>query len=204
LSMKKIYAVILASGVSRRLGFNKLTVRIDGESVVRWSAAPFFMEGIDRVFVVTSMDKERMRAELSGLDGAEIVYNQNYLEGMSSSVKAVLPLIGEADGVFFHLGDKPFVKAEQVRRMRDLYLSGGGDLIIPRHDGAKGHPVLMSVKPYFEEMTLLKGDKGLREIIEKHLADVVFLEGDEGNVFDIDTVEDIETLKRRGHKIEKG
>ena len=61
----------------------------------------------------------------------------------------------------------------------------------------------MNVKPYFSEMESLGGDKGLREIIEKHLEDVVFLEGDEGNVFDIDTIEDIETLKRRGHKIEE-
>ena len=30
-----------------------------------------------------------------------------------------------------------------------------------------------------------------------------FLDGDEGNVSDIDTIEDIETLKRRGHNIEE-
>ena len=129
--------------------------------------------------------------------------NPDYLEGMSSSVKAALPYIKGADGVFFHLGDKPFVKLEQVRTMLDLYLGGAGNLVVPRYEGRKGHPVLMNTEPYFSEMESLGGDKGLREIIEKHLEDVVFLDGDEGNVFDIDTIEDIETLKRRGHKIEK-
>jgi molybdenum cofactor cytidylyltransferase len=202
--MKRICAVILASGSSRRLGFNKLTVKIDGIPVIRRAVSAFLVEGIEKVYVATSMEIEKMRDELGGLSPVEIVYNENHLEGMSSSVKAVLPFLGEMDAAFFHLGDKPFVGSEQVISMRDHYLRGEGDLMLPRYNGAKGHPVLMSLRPYYQEMKGLKGDKGLREIIEKHLEDVVFLEGDEGNVFDIDTVEDIETLKRRGHKIEKG
>ncbi|HEY3276275.1 MAG TPA: nucleotidyltransferase family protein [Syntrophorhabdaceae bacterium] len=202
--MKKICAVILASGISRRLGFNKLTLRIDGTPVIRMSCAPFDMEGVEKIFVVTGMDREKMKGELGNLSRVEIVSNENYREGMSSSVKAALPFIRGYDGAFFHLGDKPFVKSDQIRSIRELYLAGGGDLIIPRYNGVKGHPVFIGLAPFLEEMSRLEGDKGLREVIEKHLEDVVFLDGDEGNLFDIDTLEDIETLKRRGHKIEKG
>jgi molybdenum cofactor cytidylyltransferase len=203
MKVKKIYAVILAAGVSRRLGTNKLTLRIDGQTVIRRSVTPFLTEGIEKTFVVVSINREKIERELEGLGPLEVVDNPHYQEGMSSSVKAVLTHVKGADGVFFHLGDKPFVKPEQVKAMLDLYLGGGGNLLVPRYEGGKGHPVLMTTEPYFGEMENLGGDKGLREIIEKHLEDVVFLEGDEGNVFDIDTVEDIETLKRRGHKIEE-
>jgi CTP:molybdopterin cytidylyltransferase MocA len=68
----------------------------------------------------------------------------------------------------------------------------------------KGHPVLMRCGPYREEIELLGGDKGLREVIEKHSKDVLFIEGDEGILFDIDTEEDLEVLRRRGYRIEKG
>jgi CTP:molybdopterin cytidylyltransferase MocA len=54
------------------------------------------------------------------------------------------------------------------------------------------------------EMGFLKGDKGLREIIEKHAEDVIFIKGNEGSLFDIDTIEDVECLKERGYIIEKG
>ena len=182
---------------------NKLKIRIDGQTVIRRSVQAFLMEGVEKTLVVTSEGRGGLKEELRGLGPVEIVDNPNYQEGMSSSVKASLPYIKGTDAVFFHLGDKPFVKQEQVRKMLDLYLEGVGKLLIPAYEGAKGHPVLLDVESYFDEMESLEGDKGLREVIEKHREDVVFLDGDEGNIFDIDTIEDIETLKKRGYKIEK-
>ena len=44
----------------------------------------------------------------------------------------------------------------------------------------------------------------MREIVDKHRGDVVFIEGDEGNVLDIDTMETINILKKRGYRVEKG
>ena len=146
---------------------------------------------------------EELREELKGVGPLEVVENPFHLQGMSSSVKAVLPRLEGIDGVFFHLGDKPFVESRQVRLMLDRYRREGGAILIPRYEGKKGHPVLMNPRPYLEEMRGLTGDKGLREVIEKHIDDVVFLDGDEGNLFDIDTAEEIDILRRRGHKIEE-
>jgi CTP:molybdopterin cytidylyltransferase MocA len=39
----KFFAIILAAGTSSRMGFNKLTVSIDGESVIRRSVKPFIL-----------------------------------------------------------------------------------------------------------------------------------------------------------------
>jgi molybdenum cofactor cytidylyltransferase len=125
------------------------------------------------------------------------------MEGMSTSIKAALPSLKGADGVFFHLGDKPFVKQETIHLMLNSYINGGANMVVPVYKGVKGHPVLIRISPYFEEMRVLKGDKGLREIVEKHLEDVVFIEGDEGNIFDIDNIEDVNILKEKGHRIEK-
>ena len=62
----------------------------------------------------------------------------------------------------------------------------------------------MNASFYGEEIRSLQGDRGLREIIEKHMEDVIFIKGNEGALFDIDTNEDIERLKERGYIIEKG
>ena len=202
--MKRIFAVILAAGASRRLGVNKLTVKIDGQSVIRRSVTAFLTGGIEKVIVVTGAGDGRLTAELRGLAPVEIIPNPHSIEGMSSSVRAALPFIKEADGVFFHLGDKPFLRREQVDIMLDRFVRESIHLLVPMFHGEKGHPVLMNVTRYFPEMELLHGDKGLREIIEKHPEDVVFLDGDEGNTFDIDTAQDIETLKRRKHHVEEG
>ncbi len=201
---EKIYAVILASGISRRLGTNKLTLKIDGESVIRRAVTPFLFEGVERIFVVAGIHGERLRQEFADISNIEFVDNLRYEEGMSSSVKAVLPRIGGADGVFFHLGDKPFLGRDLVKVMLARYQAGDGNIILPVYNSKKGHPVLMNIIPYLQELRDLTGDKGLREVIEKHRADVVFMDGDEGCLFDIDTPDDIDTLKRRRYRVEEG
>ena len=201
--MNTIHTVILAAGASKRLGFNKLTVRIYGEAVIRMAAVPFVEASFGEIIVVTGGDAHGVAEALEGLP-VKIVHNMEHLKGMSSSIRAALPLVGGAHAVFFHLGDKPFVKKELICSMVDRRLREGKDIIVPVFEGIKGHPVLMNITPYESDMGLLGGDKGLREVIEKHGSDVLFIEGDEGVLFDIDTLEDIDILRKRGYKVEKG
>jgi molybdenum cofactor cytidylyltransferase len=201
--MIRFSSVILAAGVSRRLGFNKLTLKINGESVIRKSVLPFISAGIGKVFIVTGIQSQDINEEFTGYD-VEFIENRNYTLGMSTSVKASLPFITDEEGVFFHLGDKPFLEKEMIYRMMNIYREDRRKIIVPVFDGKKGHPVLMDVGLYSAEMRFLKGDKGLREIIDKHAADVIFIEGNEGSLYDIDTTEDVERLKERGYIIEKG
>ena len=201
--MKGFSAVILAAGVSKRLGFNKLTLKINGESTLRKALFPFISAGIGKVFIVTGIQSQRIREELTGYT-VEFIENKNYALGMSTSVKASLPFITDEEGVFFHLGDKPFLEKEMLYRMIDVYREDRRKIIVPVFNREKGHPVLMNVNLYSGEIRSLQGDKGLREIIEKHMEDVIFIKGNEGVLFDIDTIEDIERLEERGHIIEKG
>jgi len=206
--MKKIYAVILAAGTSNRLGSNKLTLKINGRYVIEMAAEPFFQEGVKKVFLVTNPQNDYVRnTSFFSFPALTIVANPNFKEGMSSSIKAVLPYIEDSDAVFFHLGDKPFFKREMVRHMIERYRGVENcpfNIIVPLYQGKKGHPVLMDVKPYIAEMKKLNGDKGLRETIEKYSKNVLFIEGDEGNIFDIDTEDEIKILGERGYAIEKG
>ncbi|MCX5818177.1 MAG: nucleotidyltransferase family protein [Proteobacteria bacterium] len=216
--MEKIYAVILAAGTSSRLGFNKLTLKINGQSVIEMAAEPFFQKGIEKIHVVTNPENGPVKKALEtpfifplqpsafSLQPFTFIPNPHFQEGMSSSIKAVTPFIQDADAVFFQLGDKPFIKKEMVEQMIELYVSREKnlfDIIVPVYRGKKGHPVLMNIKPYIKEIQNLEGDKGLREIIDNHSGSVLFIEGDEGNIFDIDTEGEIHTLRERGYVIEK-
>jgi molybdenum cofactor cytidylyltransferase len=207
--MQKIYTVILAAGTSSRLGFNKLAIKIDGQSVITRAVEPFCLKSIEKIFIVTNPEASSIRQEIekyftSYISRFTFIENLSYKDGMSSSVKAALPFIGDADIVFFHLGDKPFVKRETIKAMLNMHLKEDVRILIPEYKNKKGHPVMVKIKPYLDEMKILKGDKGLREIVDKHMEDVVFIKGDEGSVFDIDTVETINLLKERGYRIEKG
>ncbi len=209
--MKRIYAVILAAGTSSRLGRNKLMLAVNGQPVIRSAVEPFLQECIKRIFIITNPENKAVRSALEApftIHNSPFTFisNERYREGMSSSVKAALPYIEDADAVFFHLGDKPFIRKETVKTMKNLLFGSDNEIInvvVPVYKGRKGHPVLMRVKPYLDEMRLLEGDKGLREIIEKHSENVLLIEGEEGNIFDIDTEKEINILRERGFIIEK-
>jgi molybdenum cofactor cytidylyltransferase len=200
--MTEICSVILAAGSSRRLGFSKLLVKIDSEAVIRRTVEPFTKHISGETFVVTGERTLSLARELQGLH-VTVVQNKDHERGMSTSIKAALPFISQAKAAFFHLGDKPFVKEELLSAMLAIYEKNDKDIVIPVCGGLKGHPVLMSIAPYLEDMSALEGDRGLRDIIEKHPENVVFIEADDDILFDIDTPQDIETLQKRGYTIEK-
>ncbi len=111
------------------------------------------------------------------------VENPFHDRGMSTSIKAALPYIEDADGVFFHLGDKPFVDKQVIPRMVKRYMQDGPGIIVPVYKGQNGHPVLVDIKRYMDEMKSLEGDMGLRGLIERHIEDVLTIEGDEGSIW---------------------
>jgi molybdenum cofactor cytidylyltransferase len=201
--IKRIDTVVLAAGSSSRLGVNKLLLKVDGEPVLRRTLRHFLGLQMGVVFVVTGFERERVEGLLRDVPVAT-VYNGSYAEGMSASVKAALPLLGEADAVFFHLGDKPFVERETLQHMIDAFAQTRHPIVMPVFQGQKGHPVLIDVKPYLAEMRTLEGDTALRPIIERHSQDILYVEGDEGIILDLDTDEEIDLLRGRGYKIEKG
>ncbi len=153
--------------------------------------------------MVTGHERLKVERELIGFK-VDLVYNPHHRDGMSSSVRAAIPFLGNADAVLFHLGDKPFIEPEHISIILDKYKSEDGKIVIPVCDGKKGHPVLIDAGIVRDETGALEGDKGLREIIEKHKGDVVFIQGDEGSLFDIDTLDEINYLRKRGYRVEEG
>ncbi|MGD0236460.1 MAG: nucleotidyltransferase family protein [Syntrophorhabdales bacterium] len=201
--IKKIDTVILAAGSSKRLGFNKLFLSVDGEPVLTRTLRTFLELRIGTIFVVTGFERERVEHLLRDVP-VVLVHNSLYAAGMSTSVRAVLPFLETDHGLFLHLGDKPFVEREMLRRMIKPFAEGTHSIIMPVYQGQKGHPVLIDVIPYLDEMHTLEGDTALRPIIEKHSQDILYVEGDEGILLDLDTDGDIDLLRRRGYTIEKG
>jgi molybdenum cofactor cytidylyltransferase len=198
-----IITVILAAGFSSRLGFDKLFIRIDGETVIRRAVRPFLGPPVSQVLVVAGRNGERVREHLGDLP-ATVVVNAHPERGMSASVAAALPYIGGADAIFFHLGDKPFVREGLVAEMVRAFRAGGSPVAAACHLGERGHPVLVDRGRFMDDMGRLSGDMGLREVIEKHSGDMICIEGGPGCLIDIDTVEDVGRLRKRGYDVEEG
>jgi molybdenum cofactor cytidylyltransferase len=201
--MESICTIILAAGASKRLGFNKLCIRVNGEAVIRRTARLFMEAGAGEIVVVTGFEREKVERELKGLP-VTFAHNEHYGDGMSASIRAALPVIRHAKLALFHLGDKPFVEPEVIGRVMRAYEAGGSSIVVPVHEGIKGHPVLIDMRRHFRAVAEVAGVGGLRDVIAGAGSEVRFVEGGEGSLLDVDTSEDIAYLEGRGYTIEKG
>ena len=136
-------AIILAAGMSSRMGANKLLLPWrDGLPIVRHVAAKFGSACQGKVFVVTGRDADLTRAALAGLD-ATCVHNPDYATGeMLSSLKAGLrALPGGLRAVFIQPADMPCLSLDVIAELAAAHEAGW--TVAPRYRGRRGHPVLL-------------------------------------------------------------
>lgn len=169
----KLSAVILASGFSRRMAQNKLMMTIDGmpmiEHVIKAVADTKFFEK----YVVTNQKEICEAAENYGMTA---VTNSAAYRGQSASVVCGVAAAVEKkpDGLMFLMGDMPFIEPGMLRKLKTAFAASGGQKIIvplyPSKDSTKyrrGNPVIFPVK-YADELMVLTGDTGGRNIIKTH------------------------------------
>ena len=193
-----VAAIILAAGLSSRLGKPKLLLPFNGRSLIRCTVEQVITAGggeWKEVVVVLGHEAVRVQQELEGLPIRSIV-NPQFAMGMSASLIAGLQAISpQAEGAMIFLGDQPLVSPEVVRRMLTVFRGGQRPIVVPVYDGVRGNPVLFS-SSLFSELMTVEGDKGGREVVMRdpeRVATVAF--PSDLAPRDVDTWEDYEALR---------
>jgi molybdenum cofactor cytidylyltransferase len=186
--------VVLAAGVSSRLGTPKQLLVYRGQPLLAVVVQSLLASPVDEVIVVLGHMADQAAKALQGLP-VKVVINSDYAGGLSSSVKAGLAAVSDSvRAVLFVLGDQPLVKPETIRILIRQYEICGG-IVAPRFRDRRGNPVLFDRRLLLSGVEFLEGDAGGRAIIERypeslHQVDVP----DEGVLLDIDTWEDYRRL----------
>lgn len=187
-----VSAVVLAAGCSKRMGKNKLLVKLDGKEILLRTLHAVVNSKVDEVIVVTGYQASDIQKIIQNLP-VKIVYNPLYKEGQSTSVKVGVKAVNpNAKGVMFLLGDQPFVRPATINMLIDNFYSlEEYSIVVPYYKGKRGNPVLFE-SMLLPEIMKLTGDAGARSIITSN-PDKVFKVDIESNeiVTDIDTPEDL-------------
>lgn len=198
-----VTAVVLAAGTSSRMGQLKQLLTYQGRPLLRHVIDIVSRSSVDKIVVVLGHRQDEVAAVLEGLP-LQIVVNQDYASGQSSSVKSGLKALAgpssspEAEtaraGVLFILGDQPLLKPETINLLIENFKRYGG-IIAPFYQGKRGNPVLFDLS-FQAEFDSLKGDAGAREIITRHPEALHKVEvTDAGILLDLDTPKDLEVLQ---------
>lgn len=194
----RIAAIVLAAGQSRRMGtLNKLTIDIDGKSMLRRVVEAVTASAAKPVIVVTGHERQQVEAGLAGL-AVESVFNPDYAGGLSTSLKRGLEsLPATVDGAVICLGDMPLVSAHDLDQLVAAFNPvEGRSIVVPMRRGKRGNPVVIG-KAFFGELARIGGDLGARDVIAAHPEQVgeVEMESD-GVLTDIDTPQALAKLAR--------
>ncbi len=184
----KIAAVVLAAGLSARMGRNKLLAPLAGKPLARHVAEAAAASAADPLIVVTGNQADDVEASLAGF-GARFVRNPDYADGLSTSLKAGIAAVPEdCDGAMVLLGDMPDVSAALIDRLIASFSPQDGRAIcVASHAGKRGNPVLWA-RRYFADMLALEGDIGAKQLMATNAELVCEVEaGDDAPLTDIDT-----------------
>lgn len=198
----EVGAIVLAAGSSSRMGQPKQLLPIDGQPMVRRVTEAMCESGLDQVVVVVGAHAKAVTAALAGLP-VEIVTNQDWAEGMSTSLRAGLGALGpEVQAVLIALADQPALTPDLLRTLVARHQSSRAPITAPFYRGQRGNPVLFD-RNLFPELLAVEGDRGGRALFARYQGQIECLEVDDPAVIqDIDTYEDYERMpgspSRRG------
>ncbi len=143
----------------------------------------------DPVIVALGYHAEEIRA--GARVGARFVVNPDPSRGQLSSLQTALAEVpADAEGFLFLPVDCPAPELETVKLIVDAFNSHDEPLlVIPRHDGRRGHPVCAR-RDLIAEFLALPAEGQAKEVVRRHADRTRYLDTfDEGVLADIDDPE---------------
>jgi molybdenum cofactor cytidylyltransferase len=187
-----IAAVVLAAGLARRMGRQKLLLQLQGKPVVRW-AVERILPHVEDVVVVTGADDAAIRQALSDLP-VRFAVNPRPQDGQGTSIAVgVGALKPWTRGAMIALGDQPRIPDAVVRTLLEAFQTSGKAIVAPVYRGVQGTPVVFSSE-IFSELRTLGGDSGARAVVAARPERVERISIDLAMPPDVDTPEDYAKL----------
>ena len=195
--MKKsltVGCVIMASGLSRRFGANKLLADFCGQPMLCRAFAATAAPSISARIVVTR--SEEVQA-LCRAQGVPVLLHS--LPGRNDTVRlglsALLEQLPELSGCMFLPGDQPLLRRESVGSLVDFYREHPEHIAALGHGGVRGNPCLFPAR-LFPELLALQGDHGGNQVIRRHEEDLLLWEVPAPELTDVDTPQVLAQLRR--------
>jgi len=186
-----VTGLVLGAGASKRLGRPKQLLPYGEGTLLGHVVGTARACGFDQTIVAIGGSATAVRAG-ADLAGADVVTNEAYGEGCSSSIAAALAAVdARCDVMVLMLGDQPGVTAETVGAL----LAGRGDapLAVCRYENGDGHPIAFG-RSVFGELAELHGDKGVWRLLDRRSCEVERVPIAGPVPRDVDTPEDYQAV----------
>jgi len=201
--MDKLPAIMLAAGLSTRMGAFKPLLRLGKLTLIEHALrALHSSDSISEVLVVTGHRSEEIRNHLDGRPGTRIVVNDTYDSGemISSVQRGISAFPPESPAFLLTFADQPRVQPQTISSLVHSFFKTKPPLVLPTHAGKRGHPIVISTA-LAPEILALRNPETLKTVVQRHLPSALMLPVPDPTVLeDFDTPEDFQkALKYEPH-----
>jgi molybdenum cofactor cytidylyltransferase len=189
-----ISAIVLAAGLSVRMGRLKQLLPYGEHTVIEQVASVLLATSVAELLVITGHERAAVEATLAQWS-VRTVFNPRYAAGeMLSSVQVGLRAVDpQSQAALLALGDMPGLEGQVVHELIKAYQQTGGTAVcIPSHQKRAGHPVLVP-RAYWPPILALPAGSSLRSVLRAQETPVEWVVVDTPSVLrDMDTPQDYE------------
>ncbi len=193
-------ALLLAAGASRRMGSPKPLLDWHGRPLVQYQINELRAAGCDDVVVVLGDRAARVSCFIDDDPHTIVVENPDHRLGRASSVRAGASALPSATQWVAVLGVDQPRPAMITRFLLTAAMSSRAAIIVPTHNGRRGHPTLFASQLLPEMLGVQEETLGLRAILQRHRDDVQEIEisGKEAEtiLLDLNTPQDYEKARK--------
>jgi len=193
----QVGGVVLAAGLARRFGREKLLEKVAGRPLGAHALAAALASPLDPVVLVTRPQLAPALIPDQAPSRLRVIVNPKPQAGQSLSLKLGLEALGpEVSHLLALLADQPLVGPELLGRFVAA-AEQGAELAAIKLGRVFCPPTLFG-RVFFPELMSLQGDQGGRALLARHQNRVQVIDpGEDSLVADVNRPEDIDKIKRR-------
>jgi molybdenum cofactor cytidylyltransferase len=203
-----VSAVVLAAGLSTRMGRNKLLLTFRDKPLVVHAVDTLLASKVGEIIVVLGYESEKVWDRLDDNQDRVsnvgqksrvlLVENPDYREGLSTSVRTGVQAISpEADAIMIYLADQPLLEPADVNRIIEGFAAAKTEnktIVVPFFKGERGNPVVLDAS-LRDSILGIVGDVGCKGVIKRYPEKVYAIEMNNDHVVrDVDDAQAYERL----------
>ena len=169
-----ITSILLAAGQSKRMnGENKLIKKIYNIPLISHSLKNILNSSVDNIIIVLGHQKEIIEKIIEENKKIKIVFNKNFKNGLSSSIKIGLKHLPRKTEFFLIcLADMPMINKNIYNKL--ISFKNHKKIIVPTYKGKQANPVLFPISMR-EKIMNVYGDFGAKKILESNKDKIIKL-----------------------------
>ena len=191
-SQKSVSGILLAAGLSTRMGEPKQLLPFGGSTIVETVVDNMLAAKFDEVIVVVGHRAPEIEKQL-GTRPIKTVFNPDYRDGMLTTAQTGIRARKENSIFALMLVDQPFIRFARINQVITAYQQTKKGIAVPSYNYKRGHPVIFDEKYASDILALDTESDGVRTLFKKYSDDIHYVTVDADDVLrDIDDREDYE------------